>query len=210
MTRGPAPIVYIRLRKRVKIAQGTPIYLGQVAQILVEPEYESIIKKLTLYEPNAQDGNLILVDMMLITKKLKEKIPSIQVELYGPPHGLIEISAQSRKPNLLFITLVWVLLFIGSGLAIMNFHADVSMLQVHQRIYELVTGKKSLHPYMIQIPYSIGIGLGMVIFFNHVFKKKFNEEPSPLEVEMFLYEENLNQYVITEEYDKLHRERDST
>jgi stage V sporulation protein AA len=85
----------------------------------------------------------------------------------------------------------------------MNFHADVSMLKVHQRIYEMMTGKETEKPYFLQIPYSIGIGAGMVLFFNHLFKKKFNEEPSPLEVEMFMYQENVNHYVITNEYSKL-------
>ncbi|MNP81772.1 hypothetical protein D3C76_1802270 [compost metagenome] len=45
----------------------------------------------------------------------------------------------------------------------------------------------------------------MIIFFNHLFKKKWNEEPTPLEVEMYLYQENLNQYVIAEEYEKMRR-----
>ena len=39
----------------------------------------------------------------------------------------------------------------------------------------------------------------MILFFNHVFKKRFNEEPSPLEVEMFNYQQDLDQYVIMNE-----------
>ena len=54
-------------------------------------------------------------------------------------------------------------------------------------------------PLFFQIPYSIGLGLGMIIFFNHVFKKRLNEEPSPLEVEMFNYQQDLDQYVIMHE-----------
>ncbi|MMZ70306.1 hypothetical protein D1872_333160 [compost metagenome] len=42
----------------------------------------------------------------------------------------------------------------------------------------------------------------MIVFFNHLFKKKWNEEPTPLEVEMYLYQENLNQYVVAEEFKK--------
>ncbi|MDD1367314.1 hypothetical protein PTB13_04110, partial [Bacillus sp. MHSD17] len=49
------------------------------------------------------------------------------------------------------------------------------------------------------IPYSLGLGLGMVLFFNHVFQKRINEEPSPLEVEMFQYQQSLDQYVIVHE-----------
>jgi len=91
----------------------------------------------------------------------------------------------------------------------MNFHADVSMLEVQQRIVELISGKKTERPILFQIAYSIGIGFGMVVFFNHVFKKKFNEEPTPLELEIFLYQENLNHFVVSEEYDRLQKQGDS-
>jgi stage V sporulation protein AA len=79
------------------------------------------------------------------------------------------------------------------------------MLAVHKRIYELVTGVRNDHPLLLQIPYSIGIGIGMMVFFNHLFRKKINEEPSPLEVEMFMYEENVNKYIILDEYEKMRR-----
>jgi stage V sporulation protein AA len=92
-----------------------------------------------------------------------------------------------------------VLLFIGSGLTIMNFHEDVSMQAVHQRLYEMVTGEKDAYPLWLQVPYSIGIGLGMILFFNHLFKKRLNEEPSPLELEMFNYQQSIDQYVIMHE-----------
>ena len=35
----------------------------------------------------------------------------------------------------------------------------------------------------------------MILFFNHVFKKRLNEEPSPLEVEMFNYQQDIDNYV---------------
>jgi stage V sporulation protein AA len=90
-------------------------------------------------------------------------------------------------------------LFIGSGLAIMNFHTDVSMPEVHQRLYYLITGRAESQPLLMQIPYSLGIALGMILFFNHFFQKRINEEPSPLEVELFLYQQNVDQYYIQHE-----------
>lgn len=81
----------------------------------------------------------------------------------------------------------------------MNFHEDVSMRDVHIALYEMITGERNEYPYLLQIPYSIGLGLGMIIFFNHVFKKRLNEEPSPLEVEMFNYQLDLDEYVAMNE-----------
>lgn len=206
MTGKDVQYLYIRLRRRVVLRRNTPIKLGQVAQLLTEPELEQKLLELELYRPSTNDGNRLLIDMLLVVRKVKASFPFLQIEQYGEPHVLVEIEEERRKPSVVAIALVWLLLFIGSGLAIMNFHADVSMLDVHRRMYELITGRRVDYPLLLQIPYSFGIGLGMVLFFNHLFKKKFNEEPSPLEVEMFMYQESVNHYVITEEYRKLHEE----
>ena len=115
----------------------------------------------------------------------------------------IEGPVERRKPSVALFVLVWLLLFFGSALTIMNFHADVNMQEVQIRIVEMITGHRNEHPYVFQVAYSVGIGFGMVMFFNHLFKKKWNEEPTPLEVEMYLYQKNIDQYVINEEYSKM-------
>ncbi len=121
--------------------------------------------------PQQQDGNLILVDMLQIISKIRERIPGVVVESLGKPHVLVEIVEKPRKPSRILFVLVWLLLFFGSALTIMNFHADVSMMEVQVRIVEMITGHKDEHPYLFQIAYSIGIGFGMIVFFNHLFKK---------------------------------------
>ena len=78
-------------------------------------------------------------------------------------------------------------------LTIMNFHEDVSMKECTSKTIYNYYGKSERKPLLFQIPYSIGLGLGMILFFNHVFKKRLNEEPSPLEVEMFNYQQDLDQ-----------------
>ncbi|MCY9517192.1 stage V sporulation protein AA [Paenibacillus apiarius] len=198
---------YIRLRKQSKVPPGQPVRLGDVAEVIVDSAWEAKLKHLVLLNPKPKDGNILLVDMMAIVRAIKAVAPALGIECFGQPHTLVEIVKQAKRPNPFFIAIVWLLLFFGSGLAIMNFHADVSMLQVHHRIIELLTGRKEASSFWFQACYSIGIGLGMVIFFNHIFRKKFNEEPTPLEVEMYLYQENLNQYIVTEEYQRL-READ--
>nr|WP_165921147.1 stage V sporulation protein AA [Paenibacillus albiflavus] len=196
------PILYMRLRRVVQITRGRTVKLKDIAELVTPPEYEDTLDDLIIYTPIRRDGNRVLIDMILITNRIREVIPSMQIQLFGEPHVLLEIGPIRRRSSLPLIALVWVVLFIGAGLTIMNFHADVSMAAVHKRIYEMITGRSVERPLLLQIPYSIGIGVGMILFFNHLFKKKFNEEPSPLEVEMFMYQENVNQYVIMEEYQK--------
>ncbi|MDF2715127.1 MAG: stage sporulation protein [Paenibacillus sp.] len=203
MERTFTPTLYIRLRKRASIAPGQTITLGRVAQLLADPEMERTLLDLPLFKPSELDGNIVLIDMMHIVKTIRRVYPQLKVEYFGEPHVLVDVQTKARPPNRVALAVVWVLLFVGSGLAIMNFHEDVSMMEVHQHIYEMITGRRSEHPYWLQIPYSFGLGAGMVLFFNQLFKKRFSEEPSPLEVEMFSYQESLNHYVITEEYKKM-------
>jgi len=197
------PTIYLRLRKRVRLPRGKPVLLGDIAQLLTEPEWEGPLLELELHRPDRMDGNLVLIDILSVISKIKTLHSDAEIETFGEPHTLVEVYTKRKPTNVVAFIIVWLLLFFGSGLAIMNFHEDVSMPEVHQRIVYLLTGQTVEHPYWLQIPYSFGLGLGMVIFFNHVFKKKINEEPSPLDVEMFKYEESVHHYVVTEEYRKL-------
>ncbi|MCD8508946.1 MAG: stage V sporulation protein AA [Bacillus sp. (in: Bacteria)] len=132
---------------------------------------------------------------MEVVRKIYSTLPGVDIQLIGPEQTIIYLKRVNKSPRPLLVILVWVLLFFGAGIAIMNFHEDVSMREVHIRLHEAVTGEYTDHPLWLQIPYSIGLGLGMILFFNHVFSKRVNEEPSPMEIEMFNYEENLDKYI---------------
>ncbi len=191
--------VYLRLKKRAILPTGHSLRLGDLAQWSADPKLDMQLQQIEFPRLEKQHG-LILIDILSIIDRLKLYIPDIAVETFGNPHVIVEVAQNRSRYSVIIFIIVWLLLFCGSGLAIMNFHEDVSMPAVHQRIVFLLTGKSIEHPYFLQIPYSLGIGLGMVIFFNHVFKKRMNDEPSPLEVEMFKYEESVNQYVIAQYY----------
>ncbi|CAM2866128.1 stage V sporulation protein AA [Paenibacillus taichungensis] len=207
MSLTPTPTVYVRLRSRIRIQRGRSVKLGDVAHLLTSPEEkEGRLLELELLRPGPEDGNLILIDILQIIPQIRRAIPDVTVELIGSGHTLVEVVAGSGKPSKSLFILVWLLLFFGSALTIMNFHADVNMQEVQIRIVEMITGRRDEHPYLFQVAYSIGIGFGMAVFFNHLFKKKWNEEPTPLEVEMFLYQQNVDKYVVIEETERMHEE----
>jgi len=205
MSLTPTPTVYIRLRSRVRIQRGKEVRLRDIAHVLTSSEeQERRLIELELLRPGPEDGNLILIDILQIIPQIRGVLPDVSVELIGSGHTLVEVVEGNGKPSKSLFILVWLLLFFGSALTIMNFHADVSMQEVQIRIVEMITGRRDEHPYLFQVAYSIGIGFGMAVFFNHLFKKKWNEEPTPLEVEMFLYQQNVDQYVVIQENERMH------
>ncbi|WP_456274169.1 stage V sporulation protein AA [Bacillus sp. AK031] len=191
--------VYIRLRHRLQVRPESSILLENTAQIIAPEHYLHTIKKIVLHQVTEEDKNIIILDLMHVISKIKAALPEVDIQSTGPSQTIVEVVYKRKKVSPALFAAVWLLLFIGAAMAIMNFHEDVSMREVHQRLYLMMTGKEDPHPLLFQVPYSLGLGLGMILFFNHVFRKRINEEPSPLEVEMFNYQQDLDQYVIMHE-----------
>lgn len=191
--------VYIRMRNRVQVKPNESVFLKDIAQIISREDMHSILEKLPVHKVSPEDNNIIIIDVMMVVRRITKQFPTADVQAIGPTQTIIEVMLKKKPVSYSLFVMVWFLLFIGSAITIMNFHEDVSMQAVHQRIYTMITGKKESKPLLLQIPYSFGLGLGMILFFNHFFKKRINEEPSPLEVEMFKYQQSLDQYVILNE-----------
>lgn len=191
--------VYIRLRHRVQVHPNDCITVSKIAQIVAAQPLRDRIGNLQIYKVQSSDKNIVVIDVMRVLSEVHKTDPEIDVQAVGPAQAIVEIVYDRRTYSSALFALVWLLLFVGAALAIMNFHEDVSMQLVHKRLYTIITGRTSEHPLLLQIPYSIGLGLGMILFFNHLFKKRINEEPSPLEVEMFNYQLDMDMYVAMKE-----------
>lgn len=188
-------IVYIRMRHRVQASPSQNLKIGDIAQIVASNKIRLLVGSIPIHQVTPEDKKLIVVDVMKVISAVGVSFPSVEVQTMGDAQTIVEVYYSKNKFKPLFFIVVWILLFIGAGLAVMNFHEDVSMQEVHQKIYKIITGEENLKPLILQIPYSIGLGAGMILFFNHLFKKRINEEPSPMEVEMFNYQQALDRYV---------------
>lgn len=86
---------------------------------------------------------------------------------------------------------VALLTFAGSAFAIMAFNNDASVSDLFAQVYEFVMGSKSDGFTIMEASYSVGITVGILVFFNHFGKKRFTVDPTPLEVQMRVYENEI-------------------
>lgn len=193
------------MKPRIQINENQLLTVNDVAHLIGSPPVRKKVSQLEINYSETKEIRYLVFDAMEIISIIKNAVPNIEVQSIGGAHTVAKLNGRHRKAPAILVFFVWMLLFVGSGLAIMNFHEDVSMAEVHQKIYYLFTGTKNEYPLLLQIPYSLGLGLGMILFFNHLFHKKFNEEPSPLEVEVFKYEQDLEHFIVDQE---LRDERD--
>ena len=67
---------------------------------------------------------------------------------------------------------------------------------MQENMYYLFFEESKEVPKLLSIPYSIGLGLGIIVFFNHFSKITLTQDPTPIEIEMTTYEKETNASVI--------------
>lgn len=78
----------------------------------------------------------------------------------------------------------------------MSFNNDVSVEKLFADIYEKLTGHVSDGFTVIEVGYSLGLAAGILIFYNHFNVGQKSQDPTPIEVEMQVYEEEINTTLI--------------
>jgi len=188
-------IVYIRMKKNLNVSHLQKIYLKDIAHIATTSFNQKTLENTPIYNITKADRDIVVIDSFLVIEHLNQAYDNLEFQLIGPTYTVIRVTTNKHQLSVLMATFVWLLLFIGAAMTIMNFHNDVGMQEVQQKLHYLLTGENNKHPLWMQIPYSLGLGLGMLLFFNHWFKKRFNEEPSPLEIELFKYQKDIDHYI---------------
>ena len=152
------------------------------------------VKKISSDRDHRYVGSVL--DVIGLISKLD---PSIQVENMGEQDFIIDYQ-KPRPPRLgwewIKTAFVCVICFCGAAFAIMTFNNDASVTDVFREIYRMVLGHEAEMDTVLEMSYSIGLALGVILFFNHFCAWKVNTDPTPLEVEMRLYEDNISKTVI--------------
>ena len=78
----------------------------------------------------------------------------------------------------------------------MAFNNDVDVTKLFGQLHELVTGQETSGFSILEITYSIGLTAGIMIFFNHFGKRRFTADPTPMEIQMRLYENDIQTTIV--------------
>lgn len=188
--------IFIRSKGKIMLPKNSPILLKDLVEISADKEIQTKLENMN-YPLDTKNQQFHLISILVIVTFVKDTVPNYEIVVIGETDILIELNDKTNEDpyKILRVALVSFLLFIGAVTAIINFHSDVDMKESHRVIYKVMTGEESERPLLLQIPYSLGIGVGMAVFFNHIFKKKIDDEPTPLEMEMYSYQQSVDEYI---------------
>lgn len=135
-----------------------------------------------------------VVSVLEIIACIHAAYPEVEVQNLGEADIIVTYENQKTPPylwHILKVAVVATIIFFGSAFSIMAFNNDVGGTKLFGQIYELVMGKQSDGFTVLEVTYSIGLTFGILIFFNHFGKKRFTVDPTPMEVQMRLYENDI-------------------
>lgn len=127
--------------------------------------------------------------------------PNLTIENLGECDFIIDYEHPDKKElgkgmEYFKTVLVSIVIFFGAAFTIMTFNEDVSVSSVFDKVYELVMGSKKAGASVIEVCYAIGLPIGILIFYNHFRRRKIKDDPTPMQVEMHTYEDQVNKALI--------------
>jgi len=194
--------IYIKPVKKASISEQTSILIQDVAEVVATSNIAKKIRKMKLMDIDADNEKKksYLVSVTDIIKTIKKAYPDYTVNNVGEIDTLVQYAAKKSfdRPWLKWLRVAFVVavLFVGSSTAIMSFHTDGQMPKIFENYYRMFYGEEKSNPKIVNIPYSIGIAVGIIVFYNHFMGKKITDDPTPIEVEMELYEKDVTDTVV--------------
>lgn len=194
-------ILYIQTEKNVEV-QSPEIYLQDVAKLTCKDSKvlnRNKVRKVFSI-PNGAPGRYVISAVDLVHAVAKEE-PNVDITHIGEANLVVtyeKAKHQQKWYSWLKTLLVCVLTFFGGAFSIMTFNTDVDTANLFSKIYTQFTGEIASGPTILEFTYSVGIGIGVIFFFNHFGKGKLTQDPTPVEVQMRLYEDDVNKTLIAD------------
>lgn len=205
--------IYVKADRNTEVTK-RDVTIGDVVKIeCINPTVLARIKSmklLTFQNSSAKSKDRVAVSILKVITLIHEVYPQVEVVNLGEADFIVTFEQQKSSGGFVHVlkaAAVVLISFTGAAFSIMSFNNDIDVKTIFSQIYELTTGMKSDGFTIIELTYSIGIVVGILIFFNHFGKKRFTVDPTPIEVEMRLYENDL-QTTLIEDYSRKEQELD--
>ena len=202
--------IYIKGEQNVEV-QHPDVTLGDIVQFeCSNPEVLPKLRTLKIMKFQEEKGHRCVISILKIMECIHKQYPVYDLQNVGEADIIVTYEKQKKENVVLHwlkVLSVVAITFAGAAFSIMTFNNDVNTTTLFGQIYELVMGSPTDGFTVLEFMYCVGLIVGILIFFNHFGGNKFDVDPTPLEVEMRLYENDI-QTTLIENYSRKGQELD--
>lgn len=191
--------VYIKAPQCVEV-QNYNVALKDFLTVYTSNEQQKKeLLSLPFYTFEKDQKGQIIVSILKVIEFINKKYPDLEINNLGEGDFILSYQPQSKYEKLkenVFTVFICMVAFFGGGYAIMAYNTDIGAKELFTYLSMLFLGNPKTGILYLTIAYSIGLTSGMILFFNHIGNKKITSDPTPLEIQMRLYEKDISTTVI--------------
>ena len=192
-------IVYLKCEQDVE-TQAQDVFLKQLGTVYcAEPLVTAKCNAIKVHHFEQDGDKRCVIGVLKLIRLMEEACPGICVEVVGETDILVEwvkVDKYKGVGQWLKIVLVCLISFFGTAFTIMAYHNDIGINEVFTEIYRMVMNAEPGRVNVLEVS-----------FFNHIGGRRITKDPTPLEVAMRNYEDDVNKALI-ELADREQREED--
>ena len=179
------------------------VYVSDVAEIVCRNDQKKEqIRNIAIHSFGIPDRDVVTA--LYIVNEIEKQVRDVVVVPLGAENVILERiknKQSSRLFEIVKVIFVSMVCFFGTGFTIMAFHNDIGIRGVFEQISSLITGTEGLGVVILEISYAFGLTAGILLFFNHIGKRRITKDPTPIEVSMRNYEDDVNK-TLSETWDR--------
>lgn len=190
--------VYISFQKSSEVSN-RKITVGDIASVYCKDNsIQAKIKSLPIISVPETESRRYVVTAIKVLSVIEENVNGIDIINLGEPEFVVSYKKEKKQhkvTDFLKVFLASVVIFCGSAFAIMAYDNDVDINSIFETMSKWVTGDNKA-VFLQQVMYALGLFLGIMIFYNRLGKRKGVKDPTPLDIQMRLYEDDINTTII--------------
>ena len=191
--------VYFKGERYVEV-QSEEVFLSDLGSLRCRDKgMAAKLKTIKVKKFRPQDDKRFVISCVRLIELMEEVCPEIHVELLGEPDILVErveVNKHKGWQQWLKVALVCMVSFFGTAFTIMAYHNDIGINDVFTEVYRMTMGQEPGGLNALEISYSIGLALGIIVFYNHIGGRRLTKDPTPIEVAMRNYEYDVDMALI--------------
>lgn len=134
-----------------------------------------------------------------IGQKILEVCPEYSLVFLGDAQLVLDYRKPEKKagiPDMLWSLFVSFVVLVGSAFTFMTFIHEANINGLFSRIYLYLGLRGASDSKGLEISFALGVGLGMLLYFNHFGKFRLQDEPTPMEMEMKQYVQEAEETIL--------------
>ena len=190
--------IYIKMDQNTEVTK-PDVFLKDIATVVCsDKNVAARVKAIRVHKFKENGMQKAAISITKVISLIQEIYPDAPIQNIGEKDALVEqVNVDKHKGLLQGVKIAFVaaISFFGTAFTIMAYHNDIGISSIFEKFYIMVMGNPG-NSAVLEVCYSVGLSLGILIFFNHIGNRRITKDPTPIEVEMRIYEDQVNQALL--------------